>query len=118
MHHHKIIAAITVLTVTGSIAIALGLRPAPSSVNLERSELAISSTVGQQAMLLAASEQAIVENQNQATADKGSQTAEPAVESAEDSGKSPRGQKNKSFKPFAPSEEIAAEQAVDFPVDI
>jgi hypothetical protein len=44
--------------------------------------------------------------------------AATAGETAAEKGKNSSDEKTKSIKPFVPSEEIAAEQAVDFPSDI
>jgi hypothetical protein len=71
--------------------------------------------------------QSIVIAQNNApTPDRGSQKTEENEDQASESGtaeteneiKSSNNSELKPLKPFKPSEEIAAEQAVDFPVDI
>ncbi len=55
-------------------------------------------------------ERATVENENT--------SAESTSTAKEGSGTTPREAETKQVKPFKPSEEIAAEQAVDFPWDI
>lgn len=118
MHSHKFIWAIAILILIMSITITWEKRSAFSSVNLERSRFATSATLGRQAIVLAENEQNTTENQSQAATDKESQTPEPVEETFEGRRNILPDEKKKSLKPFVPSEEIAAEQAVDFPVDM
>jgi len=57
------------------------------------------------------------ENQSRSTNENQDQAAAPPTAIQENSGNSSDAEA-KPLKPFKPSEEIAAEQAVDFPVDI
>ncbi len=54
----------------------------------------------------------------QKTSPKEDQTLKTGAAKTENSKKDSKDSASKSLKPFKPSEEIAAEQAVDFPVDI
>jgi hypothetical protein len=70
-------------------------------------------------IVLAQNDQKAAENRNQgnqATSENQDQATEPKS-AAKENNKSD-GAAAKPLKPFKPSEEIAAEQAVDFPVDI
>ena len=68
----------------------------------------------------------VIAQNNPPTTDRGSQTTEENEDQASESGtatteneiKRSNDSDSKPLKPFKPSEEIAAEQAVDFPVDI
>ncbi len=54
----------------------------------------------------------------QKTSPEEDQTSKTGTAKTENSKKDSKDSASKSLKPFKPSEEIAAEQAVDFPVDI
>jgi hypothetical protein len=71
-----------------------------------------------ESILLAENEHKADDSQSQAADEYQSQAAEPNAAVEENTGKQADGAVTKPLKPFKPSEEIAAEQAVDFPVDI
>ena len=58
------------------------------------------------------------ESETRSTDGRNDPVSEPETAPAEKDGKTGDESPTKSIKPFKPSEEIAAEQAVDFPVDI
>ena len=58
------------------------------------------------------------ENESKPAAAGKEQESPSEEETAKSSGNRSSGKKTKQLKPFIPSEEIAAEQAVDFPSDI
>jgi len=71
-----------------------------------------------ESILIAENEHKAADGQSQATDENQSQAAKPKAAAEENTGKQADGAATKPLKPFKPSEEIAAEQAVDFPVDI
>ena len=71
-----------------------------------------------ESILMAENEHKTADSQNQAADEYQSRAAEPKAAVEENTGKQADGAAIKPLKPFKPSEEIAAEQAVDFPVDI
>ena len=58
------------------------------------------------------------ESETRGAGGKNDQEPEPETAPAEKDGKTGEESSPKTMRPFKPSEEIAAEQAVDFPVDI
>ena len=83
-----------------------------------RTEVMPSATVWQKPMMLAENEEDTAGEEAQTATGSKDRVSEagsgPETENKEQSTKS----KTIPLKPFKPSEEIAAEQAVDFPVDI
>jgi hypothetical protein len=69
-------------------------------------------------ILLAENEHKAADSQSRASDNYQSQAAEPEEAVDKNTGKQKDAAAAKPLKPFKPSEEIAAEQAVDFPVDI
>ena len=69
-------------------------------------------------MVLAENEPGVAESHNQTVTRDQNQTAAPKSAGGENTGKQADEGAAKPLKPFRPSEEIAADQAVDFPVDI
>ena len=67
---------------------------------------------------LAQNEPEAAESESQPTNENKEQSTESGAEDKEKSGNISKEAETKPIKPFKPSEEIAAEQAVDFPVDI
>ena len=68
--------------------------------------------------ILAQSATEMSEDSDRATVENENGSAESTSSAKEGSGTKPREAETKQIKPFKPSEEIAAEQAVDFPWDI
>ena len=84
----------------------------------ERTEIMPSTTVRQKPMMLAENEENTAEEKAQtATGTKGRESEPESGPETNNKEQSPQS-KTAPLKPFRPSEEIAAEQAVDFPVDI
>ena len=113
-------------TILFGIAILLYLMGVPVtsgmiSITLKTSAEKISSfpafDLNHQPIVVAENEQEVSENGPQTTGKNETQAPETGAAIKEKSGTSNDGSK-KPIKPFKPSEEIAAEQAVDFPVDI
>ena len=69
-------------------------------------------------IFLAENESEASESESQSTNENEDQAPSSATVDREKSGKNSDDSETKPIKPFKPSEEIAAEQAVDFPVDI
>ena len=67
---------------------------------------------------LAENESKASESESQSTNENKEQSSESGAVVKENSSNSTNDTETKPLKPFKPSEEIAAEQAVDFPVDI
>ena len=112
---------ITALAVSICILIASmaqGMRPFTPVVNRERRGIRPSTTIRQKPILLAENEENTTEDKAQtATGTKGRVSKpepDPETDNKDPSAKSATAP----LKPFKPSDEIAAEQAVDFPVDI
>jgi len=69
-------------------------------------------------ILMAGNEHKAADNQNPAAHEYQSQAEKPKATGGVNTGKQADEAATKPLKPFKPSEEIAADQAVDFPVDI
>jgi hypothetical protein len=113
--------SISILAVSMFIMMApmtQGMGPITSVADTDRTDIVPSTTVSQNPILLAENvENTVGSNAQGAT---GVNDPLPEPESGSDSGSKDSSAKSKTkpLKPFNPSEEIAAEQAVDFPVDI
>ena len=95
-----------------------GMVPIVPGADTDRTDIMPSATVSQNPILLAEDKENTAGEKAQGATGANEPVSEP--ESGPDSSpKDPSAKsKTKSLKPFNPSEEIAAEQAVDFPVDI
>ncbi len=95
-----------------------GMGPILPGTNTDRTNIMPSTTVRQNPILLAEDKENTAADNAQGAPGANDPVSEP--ESGPDT--DPKGPSAKSkpapLKPFNPSEEIAAEQAVDFPVDI
>jgi len=69
-------------------------------------------------IFLSGNESEASESESQSTNANQEQSSESGTAVGENSGNRANDTETKAIKPFKPSEEIAAEQAVDFPVDI
>ena len=74
--------------------------------------------LNRKSVVMAENKQKTAAKQSQSGGETQEHTAEPEAAVKNNSGSSSDDAKTKPLKPFKPSEEIAAEQAVDFPVDI
>jgi hypothetical protein len=87
-------------------------------VSTEKAQIRRTWEFNQGSISLAESKPQAAERGEQTTDEKQSQTSDAeTTDTGNDSRRSSESSK-KPIKPFKPSEEIAAEQAVDFPVDI
>ena len=119
MELKKIIFAITGLLFLMIAPAALAWIPNSSNIPAERTQRIQPFELSQKSIVLA-------QNNKPRTAEKGAQAANEDTDRAPDSetagsqksGNNPDDAATRTIKPFKPSEEIAAEQAVDFPVDI
>ncbi len=95
-----------------------GMGPITPVADTDRTEIMPSTTISQNPILLAENEENTAGDNAQGAPGANDPVSEP--ESGADADpKDPSGKsKPAPLKPFNPSEEIAAEQAVDFPVDI
>jgi len=97
---------------------AQGLVPILPGTNTNRGEIMPSATVNQNPILLAADEEETAGDNAQGATGSDGQVSKPESVSETDNKESSGKSKPAPMKSFKPSEEIAAEQAVDFPVDI
>ena len=95
-----------------------GIAPITSAENCARTESMPSTTVRQKPIMLAENEENTAGDKAQTATGIKDQASEPESGLATDKKDSSAKSKTAPLKPFKPSEEIAAEQAVDFPVDI
>jgi hypothetical protein len=112
------ISALAVSIFIMTAPMAQGMPPVAPGENPERAEIMPSATPRQKPMLLAENEENTAGEKAQTATGTKDPVSEP--ESGPETGNQEQSAKSKTapLKPFKPSEEIAAEQAVDFPVDI
>ena len=110
------ISALTVSIFIIVVPFTQGIAPIAPAENSARTESMPSTTVRQKPMMLAENEENTAGDKAQTATGIKDQSSEsgPGTDKKDPSAKS----KTAPLKPFRPSEEIAAEQAVDFPVDI
>ena len=77
-----------------------------------------STTIRQKPIMLAENEENTTEDKAQTTTGTKGRVSKPESDPETDTKDPSAKSKTAPLKPFRPSEEIAAEQAVDFPVDI
>ena len=115
---NKRIAALAVSMFIIMAPTAQGMGPTTLGADIDRTEIMPSTTVSQNPILLAQNE----ENTGGGNAQGAPGADDPVSEPESSPNADPKDPSTKSkpapLKPFNPSEEIAAEQAVDFPVDI
>ena len=115
---NKPISALAVSIFIMTAPMAQWMRPIAPGKTPERMEIMPSTTVSQKPMMLAENEENTAGGKAQtATGTKGRES-EPESGPETDPKQQSTQSKTVPLKPFRPSEEIAAEQAVDFPVDI
>ena len=95
-----------------------GMGPISFGADTDRTEIMPSTTISQNPILLAEDKENTAGDNAQGPAGVNDPVSEPESSPETDSKDSSAKSKTKPLKPFNPSEEIAAEQAVDFPVDI
>jgi len=112
------ISALAVSMIIVTAPVAQGMPPIALGENPERTEIMPSTTPMQKPMLLAENEENTAGEKAQTATGTKDPVSEPKSGPETDDKEQPAKLKTAPLKPFKPSEEIAAEQAVDFPVDI
>jgi len=116
LNNHISALAVSIFIMTAPMA--QGMHSLAPGETPERTEIMPSTIVRQKPMMLAENEENAAEEKAQtATGTKGRES-EPESGPETDPKQQSTQKKTVPLKPFRPSEEIAAEQAVDFPVDI
>ena len=113
-HISTLVASIFIMTAP----MAQGMRTVAPGEAPERTEIMPSTTVRQKPMMLAENEENTAEEKAQTATGTKDRESEPESGPETDNKEQSPQSKTAPLKPFRPSEEIAAEQAVDFPVDI
>ena len=115
---NKSISALAVSILIMAAPMAQGIRSIALGEKPERTEIMPSTTVRQKLLMLAENEENTAGEKAQTATGTKDPVSEP--ESGTETVNKEQSTKSKTvpLKPFRPSEEIAAEQAVDFPVDI
>jgi hypothetical protein len=114
----KILFIITAWSLLIAAPAVYGARMCGSDIPAERIQSVRSFEFNRQPIVVAENEQKAAENQSRSTGENQDQKARPEAAAKENSSNDSDGAAAKPLKPFKPSEEIAADQAVDFPVDI
>ena len=109
---------ITVWSLLIAVPSAQGISNRAQGIRAVRIQSIRSIELKRKSFVMAENEQKATENRNQSTEESQKQAAQPAATAGENRSNNSDGAAAKPLKPFKPSEEIAAEQAVDFPVDI
>ena len=113
--------SVTTLAVSVFIMMApmtQGMGPVVPGADTDRTGIMPSTTVNQNQILLAENEKNTAGDKAPGSTGANDPVSEPESGPETDSKDSSAKSKPAPLKPFNPSEEIAAEQAVDFPVDI
>jgi len=118
MEFKKNIFAITGLLFLMSAPAALAWIPHFSNIPAERTQSIHPFELSRQSIVLAQNETDAAESGGQPANANKDQALDSETAENEKSGTNSDDTATKPIKPFKPSEEIAAEQAVDFPVDI
>lgn len=114
----KYLFMITVWSLLIVVPIPQGMGTHFPTLLAERIQSVRSFEFNRKSIVVAENEQKAAENRSRSTRENQDQTAKPEAAAKENSSNEADGAAAKPLKPFKPSEEIAAEQAVDFPVDI
>jgi len=118
MELKKNIFAITGLLFLMSAPAALAWIPHSSNIPAERTKSLQPFELSRQSIVVAENEPGAAESGGQPANENENQASDSGTAEGEKSGNDSDEAATKPLKPFKPSEEIAAEQAVDFPVDI
>ena len=118
MKSKKIILGLILLTFTMGASVTIGRSYHVPDINTVRIESIRTLKIKQNAIVVAENEPDLAESESKPAADKKNRASGSGEKITENSSKSSDDEKTKPLKPFVPSEEIAAEQAVDFPIDI
>ncbi|MEJ2166719.1 MAG: hypothetical protein P8X90_14420 [Desulfobacterales bacterium] len=114
----KILFIIAAWSLIGAAPAVYGGRMHVPVIPAERIQSVGSFELNRKPIVVAENEQKAAENRSRPMRENQDQTATPGTAARENSSNNSDGAAAKPLKPFKPSEEIAAEQAVDFPVDI
>ena len=114
---NKRIPALVVAIFIMTAPMAQGMCPPAPGENPAHREVGLSTTVWQKPIMLAQNEGTTTDDKDRTATGTKDRLSEAESGSASDP-KDPAKSKPPPLKPFKPSEEIAADQAVDFPVDI
>jgi hypothetical protein len=118
MELKKIISAITGLLFLVSAPGALAWIPRASNIPAEQTQSIHPFELVRQSIVVAENNPDPAESSTQPAKENKDQAPDSEAAESGNSGNNPDDAAAKPIKPFKPSEEIAAEQAVDFPVDI
>jgi hypothetical protein len=114
----NIILVITGLLFLMSVPAAPGRSLPATDTPAERAKSIHTLELNLDSIFLAENESEASESVSQSSNENKEQPSESGAAARENSSNSANDTETKAIKPFKPSEEIAAEQAVDFPVDI
>ena len=115
---NKRISALAVSMFIMTAPMAEGMHPIAPEKNPWRTEIMPATTVRQKPIMLAENEENTAGEKAQTATGTKDSVSEAESGPETDNQEEPTQSKTVPLKPFRPSEEIAAEQAVDFPVDI
>ena len=115
---NKRIPALAVAIFIMTAPMAQGMCPPAPGENPAHREVRLSTTVWQKPIMLAQNEKDTAGDKDRTATAAGDRVPEAESGSVADPKDPSANSKAAPLKPFKPSEEIAAEQAVDFPVDI
>jgi len=118
MEFKKIIFVITGLLFLNSMPAAPGRSYPTTDTPAERAKNIHTAELNRKSLVVAENESEAADNDSQSTNENKDQAPSSDTTDREKNGKNPDDVETKPIKPFKPSEEIAAEQAVDYPVDI
>jgi hypothetical protein len=115
---NKIISTLAISMFIMMAPMTRGMVPIVPGADTDRTDIMPSATVSQNPILLAEDKENTAGEKAQGATGANEPVSEPESGLETDNKDSSAKSKTKPLKPFNPSEEIAAEQAVDFPVDI
>jgi hypothetical protein len=115
---NKLISTLAVAIFIMTAPMAQGMCPLAPGAPPARRAVTASTTVWQKPIVLAQNQENTAGDKDQTATGTKDRVSETKSGSATDHKDPPAKSKTAPLKPFKPSEEIAAEQAVDFPVDI
>jgi hypothetical protein len=114
----KKISLIILLLLLMSAPATRGWIPSAPDIPAERTKSFRPIVFNRKSIVLAENDSQASKNESQSINENRDQAPDTGVADREKSGNISKDAESKPLKPFKPSEEIAAEQAVDFPVDI
>jgi len=118
MEFKKIIFGITGLLFLMSVPATPGGSYPTTDTPAERAKNIHTAELNRKSIVVAENESEAADDDSQSTNENKDQAPSSDTADRDKNGKNPDDVETKPIKPFKPSEEIAAEQAVDYPVDI